>query len=98
MPRLISAGSIVEDQWLPVDADNPAPAIDQICTLDQWLQRQDKSGSAVQIEPGQSPAPLFASLEQITLVVVNFPVFTDGRGFSYARDLREHGYSGELRA
>ena len=65
MPRLISAGSIVEDQWLPVDAENPAPAIDRICTLDQWLDRQDKSGSAVQIEPGQSPAPLFASLEQM---------------------------------
>ena len=31
-------------------------------------------------------------------MVVNFPVFTDGRGFSYGRELRERGYQGELRA
>ena len=30
--------------------------------------------------------------------MVNFPVFTDGRGFSYARELRERGLRGELRA
>jgi uncharacterized protein (DUF934 family) len=29
---------------------------------------------------------------------VNFPAFTDGRGFSSARILREAGYAGELRA
>ncbi len=41
---------------------------------------------------------LFANLEQIELIVINFPAFTDGRGFSYARHLRERGYRGELRA
>ena len=30
--------------------------------------------------------------------MVNFPVFTDGRGFSYGRQLRERGFRGELRA
>jgi uncharacterized protein (DUF934 family) len=29
---------------------------------------------------------------------VNFPAFTDGRGLSAARTLREAGYTGELRA
>jgi uncharacterized protein (DUF934 family) len=29
---------------------------------------------------------------------VNFPAYTDGRGYSAARILREHGYAGELRA
>ena len=58
----------------------------------------DKNGSAVQLEPGQEPTPLFDALEKIDLLVINFPVFTDGRGFSYARDAREHGYQGELRA
>lgn len=98
MPRLIKGGVIVADTWRPVDPDLTSVPIGQICTLPQWLQLADKKGSAVQLEPGEEPAPLVDSLEGIQLVVVNFPVFTDGRGFSYARYLREHGYQGELRA
>ncbi|MBC9247735.1 DUF934 domain-containing protein [Paracoccus sp. 11-3] len=33
-----------------------------------------------------------------TLVAIDFPAFTDGRGFSIARRLRELGYQGRLRA
>ncbi len=98
MPSLIKNGVIVEDQWWPVDPEGPCPANGQIYSLDQWQKLETKAGSAVQIEPGQSPAPLFDFLGQISLVVINFPVFTDGRGFSYARELRERGYGGELRA
>ncbi|RLA50830.1 MAG: oxidoreductase [Gammaproteobacteria bacterium] len=98
MPRLIKNGGIVEDVWLPVDPESPSPPSEQIYSLDQWLELEDKTGSAVQIDPGQSPAPLFSFLKKITLVAVDFPVFTDGRGFSYARELRERGYGGELRA
>jgi len=50
------------------------------------------------LEPGQAPAPLFEHLRAIPLVAINFPVFTDGRGFSYGRELRERGFTGELRA
>ena len=98
MPRLIRQGNITEDAWLPLNPDIAIPASGQICNLPQWQQLADKTGSAVQLESGQEPAPLFEYLGQIQLVVINFPVFTDGRGFSYARDLREHGYRGELRA
>jgi uncharacterized protein (DUF934 family) len=69
-----------------------------VATLDQWLRLDKKSVSAVQLEPGQAPAPLLDHLDELVLVVINFPVFTDGRGFSYARELRERGYRGELRA
>jgi uncharacterized protein (DUF934 family) len=95
---MISKGRIIEDSWLPPDPDNPAPSGKRLLTLDQWLALPDKSGSAVQLEPGQAPAPLFEWLDRIALVAVNFPVFTDGRGFSYGRELRERGYRGELRA
>jgi len=99
MPRLIKHGVIVEDSWLPADPEHPvASAAERIHTHDQWLELADKGGSAILLEPGHSPAPLFDYLEQIALVVVNFPVFTDGRGFSYGRELRERGYQGELRA
>jgi uncharacterized protein (DUF934 family) len=98
MPRLIKDDGIIEDRWLALCADSASPVAGQICTLDQWQQLTDKTGSAVQLEPGQEPTVLVGYLDQIALIVINFPVFTDGRGFSYARNLRAHGYRGELRA
>ena len=98
MPRLIKNSEIVTDPWKPLDSEASTPAQGQICTLEQWLRLADKSGSAVQLEPGQEPDALFDHLAQVQLIAINFPVFTDGRGFSYARNLREHGYAGELRA
>ena len=98
MPRIIKRGAIVDDTRPRVDPDVATPAPDQICTLEQWLQLIDKKGSAVKLELEQPPSPLFDHLDQIQLVVINFSVFTDGRGFSYARELRQRGYSGELRA
>lgn len=88
MPRLTKDGAIVED----------SAAGEPILTLDEWLEQADKQGLAVQLEPGQAPSPLFDFLRQIPLIVINFPVFTDGRGFSYGRELRERGFTGELRA
>lgn len=98
MPSLISRGQIVEDQWQAVDPDAPSPGRGQVLSLDQWLALADKPGYAVQLEPGQAPAPLFEHLDAIPLIAINFPVFTDGRGFSYGRELRERGFQGELRA
>lgn len=98
MRRLIKHGQVIEDSWLPADPENATPTPRQILTLAQWLQLADKMGSAVQLEPGEEPDDLIGNLQQIELIVINFPVFTDGRGFSYARTLREHGYTGELRA
>ncbi|CAA0119442.1 Uncharacterised protein [Halioglobus japonicus] len=98
MPRLIKNGAVVDDSWTALDHDTVAPQAGQICTLPQWLQLSQKKGSAVQLEPAEEPDILFEHLQEIALIVINFPVFTDGRGFSYARRLREHGYRGELRA
>jgi uncharacterized protein (DUF934 family) len=86
MPRLIRDGAIIEDD---------AP---EIVSHDDWLELADKAGVGVSLEPGEAPAPLLDYLDDIPLVAVNFPAFMDGRGFSYARELRERGYKGELRA
>lgn len=98
MPKLIKDGAIVEDNWLPPNEELAAPGEDQVATLEQWLQLPDKAGAAVQLEPGHAPTPLLEHLQDIPLVVVNFPAFMDGRGFSYGRELRERGFTGELRA
>lgn len=56
------------------------------------------NATAVRIEPGDDARALLPSLDRISLVEVNFPIFGDGRGYSAARILREAGYTGELRA
>ena len=53
---------------------------------------------AVRLEPGDDARVLLPNLGQLKLVEVTFPAFTDGRGYSSARILREAGYAGELRA
>lgn len=86
MPKIIKDGAIVED-------DGP-----EVLDLEQWLEMDDRATRAVMLEPGETLAPLIEHLDEIPLVLVNFPTFMDGRGFSYGRELRERGYKGELRA
>jgi len=96
MPRLLRDGEIVEDNWLAANEETVENG--RILTLAQWEETSEKSGSAVQLEPGDDVTPLLDYLSDISLVAINFPVFTDGRGFSYARELRERGFRGEVRA
>jgi uncharacterized protein (DUF934 family) len=57
------------------------------------------AGEVLRLEPADDPAALAGRLAAAARVEVNFPSFTDGRGYSLARLLRErHGYQGELRA
>ena len=57
------------------------------------------NATAVRLESGEDARELLAMLDRLTLVVVHFPAFTDGRGYSMARILRErYGYAGEIRA
>ena len=50
-------------------------------------------------EPASVPDSALLDCNTLPLIAINFPVFSDGRGYSYARQLREcYGYTGELRA
>jgi len=58
-----------------------------------------EAGEVLRLAPGDDPARVADRLGSAARVEVNFPSFTDGRGYSIARLLRErHGYQGELRA
>lgn len=76
----------------------------QLVPLARWLEWREAGhmphpGSGVWLEPDDEFDALLPDLDRLTLIAVNFPVFTDGRGYSVARLLRErHGYRGELRA
>ena len=51
------------------------------------------------LEPTDDPATVAGSVDRAGVIAVSFPKFSDGRGYSIGRLLRErYGYKGELRA
>lgn len=53
----------------------------------------------IRLAPVDDPAQLEPFLPEIALIEVDFPRYTDGRGFSQAQLLRRrYGYCGEIRA
>jgi uncharacterized protein (DUF934 family) len=72
------------------------PVADPAVTVDSFGDQTN--AAAVRLEPGDDARDLLPYLDRLKLVEVNFPAFTDGRGYSSARILREAGYQGELRA
>ena len=95
--RWVSPG---EDGFVP---DFPRGA-DLIVPLALWRLRRDDllhhaGGVGVWLDAGDDPEAIAPDLHRLNLVAVNFPKFSDGRGFSTARLLRErYGFGGELRA
>jgi len=106
MPRLIRHRAIVEDRWtLLRDATSLAevPCAPAIIPLALWLARPDvlpaRGDIGVWLRPDDDPDLLAPDCPALPLIAVDFPQFTDGRGYSIARILRErHGFAGELRA
>lgn len=72
------------------------PVADPAVTVDSFAEQTN--ALAVRLEPGDDARDLLPYLERLKLIEVNFPAYTDGRGYSAARILREAGYKGELRA
>ena len=62
------------------------------------LAEVNAADTAVEIAPGDDPRELVGRLGEIAAIRVLFPAFSDGRGFTHARDLRSLGFTGRLRA
>src|SRR5262249_3311049 len=61
--------------------------------------RERNAAVGVVLKSSDAPAALAPDLDHLAVIAIEFPVFRDGRGFSYAHRLRtQMGYSGELRA
>ena len=91
MQKIIKDGAVVDDPWR-------GPLLDLTAFNERVESGASMEGVAVVLEPDQPPSELLGDLNDIPLIAINFPVFTDGRGFSYARELREKGFRGEIRA
>ena len=91
--------------WTPAPADGPIPADRPVIVgKARFLAERDSLASrnaplGLRLEAGEDLDGLEADIGRFALVVVRFPKYTDGRGYSLARLLRErHGFTGELRA
>ena len=90
----------VEDRWQLLADDEPLPAHGAvIISLARLAEIENFAGelgveitNTVRVE---EIAPYFA---KIKLIRLPFPAFTDGRAYSLARQLREYGFTGILRA
>lgn len=105
MATIYQNGEFAEENWERVDAETGiSDAADLLVPLSLFLENTgsylDRPGkTAVVIEPGEDVAKLEPYLGKLAHVAVSFPSFADGRGFSSARDLREHlNYTGDIRA
>lgn len=106
MPRLIKDGAIVDDRWTllrEATLQELPPATAVIVPLTLWrAQRRallSRGEVGVWLKPDDDAEALSEDCASLPLIAVDFPRFTDGRGYSTARLLREKlGFGGELRA
>jgi len=112
-PRLIvgslaDGGRVVDDEWIEIEtaeglhvAPDGAPLL---VSHTVWSTERDAllargTPIGVRLGPDDDPASISTDLAHFALVAIHFPKFTDGRGYSIARLLRErYGYAGPLRA
>ena len=110
-PRTIIKGrAIVNDDWsvlrLAEGDDAAAIAVPEgkvIVPLAVWLAQRPALASraeiGVWIAPDERPEVLKGETGKFAVIGVDFPKFTDGRGYSIAYNLRMRlGFEGELRA
>ena len=110
MPNIIKDKAIVSDDWtlLKLAEGETAesvkvPAGKQIVPLNVWLAQktplQSRSDIGVWIASDERAEILGDAITTLPLIAIEFPSFTDGRGYSIAYQLRaRQGFEGELRA
>ncbi len=111
MSRLIKNDRIVDDAWTRLvltEGEAPEsvalPNASVIFPLVVWqaqraaiLARPHEVG--VWLDSHEGAETLAGDLAHLSVIAVNFPKFTDGRGYTTARLLRErYAYRGEIRA
>jgi len=110
MRKIIKDKAIVDDHWTVLTlAENElpetmsVPAGQQIVPLQVWLAQKTTLASrtdiGVWLASSERPEQLKEDIAGLFLIAVDFPVFSDGRGYSIAFNLRSRlGFDGEIRA
>ncbi|MGO1461019.1 MAG: DUF934 domain-containing protein [Marinobacter sp.] len=109
MPDIIFRdGSIRHNEWVVVQRPENGeplniPEQPALIPADLWLENRDQFAGTrdigVWLNGHDEPDVLADHVHELPLVAINFPKFSDGRGYSTARLLRERfGFKNELRA
>ncbi|WP_126977560.1 DUF934 domain-containing protein [Frigidibacter oleivorans] len=69
-----------------------------VIVRDDGFHPDDWHGVSLDLAPDTCLSTIEDRLAGIGMVIVEFPAFSDGRGFTIARRLRALGYVGRLRA
>jgi uncharacterized protein (DUF934 family) len=108
--EIIKGRAVVADDWTVLRLDEGQAAADAvvpegkvIVPLAVWQAQgaalAARAAIGVWIASDERPEVLKGELDKFAVVAVDFPKFTDGRGYSIAYNLRMRlGYKGELRA
>ena len=101
---LIKDGKYAHDPFVAAADDVPLPAGPAVVSLSRFLAEREtllarNASLGVRLKAEESPDALGDDAQRLSLVVLEFPKFRDGRAFSWARMLRTRlGYRGEIRA
>ena len=112
--QIIKGRSVVDDDWrvLTLDEGQSAETVDVpddkvIVPVPVWLAQRERLAAhagengriGIWFAPDELANAVKDDLGQFTVIAIDFPKFTDGRGYSIAFNLRRRlGYRGELRA
>lgn len=103
--QIIKDKQIIDDGWLHLDDDTPAPKTGDVSVSLERLRKQlealrgREGGLGVRLRSDELAGDVADILDAVQLICVEFPKFTDGRGYTTGRLLRDrHGFTGELRA
>lgn len=103
--KLLKAGEVVSDTWTSVEADDVMPSDGPVIVpLARWRAERAaliarNAPLGLRLASDEPPAEIRDDLGHFDLIALEFPIYRDGRAYSYARLLRErYGFKGELRA
>lgn len=110
MREIIKDKAVINDDWIvlrPAEGEAPdsvaIPEGKVIVPLKVWQAQttalKTRTEIGVWIASDERPEELKGEVDQFAVIAVDFPKFSDGRGYSIAYNLRARlGYQGELRA
>jgi len=101
---LLKNNTLIADTWVHAGANDALPATGDVIVpfarllgeFDALAKRAGKLG--VTFGNADRAEALSTFLPRLSLIQLPFPAFSDGRAYSIARQLRDFGFRGELRA
>ncbi len=102
---LLKNDDIVADGWTRAGDDEAiGDGILPIVSLSRWQRDREEligrnTGIGIVLKSDEPPELIADDIGRFGVICLDFPKFTDGRGYSHARLLRSrYGFTGEIRA